>query len=104
VSIVLVYSLFGSVEEAERIARATVEERLAACANILGACTSLYIWQDALERSAEVPVLFKTTQAGKARLMARIAALHSYDVPAILAWPATDAHLPFADCVNSVVL
>ena len=56
--VVLVYSLFGSAEQARAVARTLVEERLAACANILGPCTSIYEWQGKVEEGAEVPVLF----------------------------------------------
>lgn len=94
--VVLVYSLFGSVEQARAIARTLVEERLAACANILGPCTSIYEWQGKVEEGAEVPVLFKTGIDRRDALMARIAQLHDYDVPAILALPVDAAHPPFA--------
>ena len=69
--------------EAERIARAMVDERLAECANIDAPCRSIYRWQGAVEEAAEVPVLFKTTVTGTAALAARIAALHGYALPAI---------------------
>lgn len=94
--VVLVYSLFGSAEQARAVARTLVEERLAACANILGPCTSIYEWQGKVEEGAEVPVLFKTSADRRAALMARIAQLHDYDVPAILALPVDAAHPPFA--------
>ncbi|HEV2817071.1 MAG TPA: divalent-cation tolerance protein CutA [Allosphingosinicella sp.] len=98
-SIVTVYAIFADAAEAERIAAALVEERLAACANILGACTSIYRWQGAVERAAEVPVLFKTSAAGAAKAIERIAALHSYDVPAVVVWPIADALPAYRDWV-----
>lgn len=94
--LVLVYSLFGSAEQARAVARTLVEERLAACANILGPCTSIYEWQGKAKEGAEVPVLFKTSADRRDALMARIAQLHDYDVPAILALPVDAAHPPFA--------
>ena len=63
-AIVTVYATFGSDEEARRIARTLVEERLAACANILAPCHSIYRWQGKIEEAAEVPALFKT-RAGR---------------------------------------
>jgi len=96
---VLVYSLFGSAERARAVARTLVEERLAACANILGPCTSIYEWQGKVEEGAEVPVLFKTSADRRDALMARIAQLHDYDVSAILALPVDAAHPPFATWV-----
>lgn len=86
-TIVSVYTVFGSADEAERIGRAMIEKRLAACVNILGRCRSIYRWQDKIEDSEEVPALFKTRADGADALVAAIADLHSYDVPAICVWP-----------------
>ena len=89
--IVTVYATFAGAEEAQRIARPIVEERLAACANILGACRSIYRWQGAIEESDEVAALFKTKAVLAERLIARIAELHCYEVPAAVVWPISDA-------------
>ncbi len=91
----IVYAVFADADEADRVARAVIDERLAACANILGPCRSIYRWEDKVAESEEVPALFKTHDAG--RLIARIAALHSYSVPAVVSWPIADAHVPYAD-------
>jgi periplasmic divalent cation tolerance protein len=96
--IATVYAVFADAAEAERIAETVVTERLAACANILSPCRSIYRWEGAVERAEEVPALFKTAQP-KA-LIARIAALHSYDVPAAVAWPIAEAHAPYAEWVR----
>ena len=85
--IVTVYATFGSSQEARQIARTLVEERLAACANILGACHSIYRWQGAIEESEEVSALFKTRADLAETLIARLAELHSYEVPAAVVWP-----------------
>lgn len=99
--IVTVYAVFAGRDEAERIARLLVEERLAACANILGACRSIYRWQGKVEEADEVPALFKTKADAAERLIARIAELHSYDVPAAVAWPIADALGDYADWVKA---
>lgn len=99
--IVTVYALFADRDDAERIARVVVEERLAACANILGACRSIYRWQDKVEEADEVPALFKTGSAVAERLIARIAELHSYDVPAAVVWPIADALDDYAEWVTA---
>ena len=96
--IATVYAVFADLAEAERIAETVVNERLAACANILAPCRSIYRWQGAVERTQEVPALFKTAQPEA--LIARIAALHSYDVPAAVAWPIALAHPPYAAWVQ----
>jgi periplasmic divalent cation tolerance protein len=94
--IVTVYAVFGSAEEAHRIARIVVEERLAACANILAPCRSVYRWQGKIEEAEEVPALFKTAAATAGALTERIAALHSYEVPAAVVWPIGDALRDYA--------
>ena len=90
-TIVSVYAIFGSDEEARRIARQLVEERLAACANILTPCHSIYRWQGQIEQAEEVPAIFKTRADAAARLVQRLSELHSYDVPAAVAWPIAQA-------------
>ena len=84
--IVSVYALFGSAEEARTIARTAVEEGLAACANILAPCHSLYRWEGRIEEAAEIPVLLKTRADLAECLIERIDSLHSYEVPAAVAW------------------
>lgn len=72
---------------AEDIARALVEDGLAACVNILAPCRSIYRWQGAVETASEVPLLIKTTPARYAALEAAIRARHPYEVPEIVALP-----------------
>ncbi|HTC61793.1 MAG TPA: divalent-cation tolerance protein CutA [Candidatus Saccharimonadales bacterium] len=80
----------GSTAEAKRIARAVVEERLAACVNILpGAVTSIYRWKGKIESAHERLLLIKTSRKHLARLQATIERLHSYDVPEFIALPVT---------------
>lgn len=86
--IALIHVTFATTAEAEEIGRAMVEERLAACVNLLGPCSSIYRWQGEVETAAEHRALFKTTTLLARELADRIAALHSYDLPAIEIWPA----------------
>ena len=86
-SILSVYAIFANGEEAERIGRQVVEERLAACVNILAPCRSIYRWRGAVETAEEVPAIFKTADTQVEALMTRIAGLHSYDVPCVVVWP-----------------
>jgi periplasmic divalent cation tolerance protein len=99
--IVSVYAVFANAEEAARIARIVVEERLAACANILGPCRSIYRWRGAVEEAHEVPAILKARADKAGQLVARIAALHSYEVPAIAVWPIVLALAAYADWVES---
>jgi periplasmic divalent cation tolerance protein len=91
VGIVSVYCVFADKAEAQRIGRMVVEEGLAACINILGPCRSIYRWQGKVEEAVEVPAIFKTSSVSAERLIARIAELHSYEVPAITVWPVSHA-------------
>ena len=102
-SIVSVYAIFVDAEEAERIGLAVVEERLGACINILGPVRSIYRWQGKVERASEIAAIFKTSEAGADALIARIAALHSYDLPCITAWPVTNTLESYADWVEDSV-
>ena len=97
--IVTVYAVFGSAAEARSIARTAVEERLAACANILAPCRSVYRWQGSIEEDEEVPALFKTRADTADALIARISELHSYDVPAAVVWPIERALPAYVDWV-----
>ena len=99
--IVSVYAVFADEQEACRIGGAVVEERLAACVNLLGPCHSIYRWQGKVETAAEAAAIFKA-RAGKAdALIARIAELHSYDVPAITVWPVDKTLPAYALWVNA---
>ena len=86
-SVVSVYALFANADEAERIGRTVIEERLAACINIFSPIRSIYRWQGAIETADETAAIFKTTNERADALIARIAGLHSYDVPCVVSWP-----------------
>ncbi|MEO6113879.1 MAG: divalent-cation tolerance protein CutA [Sphingomicrobium sp.] len=100
-TVAIVYAVFADVDEAKRIGRTLVEERLAACINILGPCTSIYWWEGEVAQSDEAPAILKTTIEQADTLIARLADLHSYEVPAIAVWPAERAHHAFAEWVES---
>jgi periplasmic divalent cation tolerance protein len=76
-------------EEARQIARGAVEQRLAACAQVLGPISSTYWWQGAIETAAEWLCLLKTTASRFEAAAAHIRAEHSYDTPEITATPIT---------------
>lgn len=82
---IIVFSTCANHEEAQRIAQAVVEERLAACVQLLLPIESIYRWEGAIERSQEILVLFKTTLAEFPALEKRITELHSYETPEIIA-------------------
>ena len=90
-----VYVTAKDETEAERIARAAVDERLAACANLLGPIRSIYRWQGEVCDEPEVALILKTTAARSNELTARIRELHSYDGPCIVCLPVTGGNPDF---------
>jgi len=99
-SVISVYAVFANAEEASTIGRQMVEERLAACVNILPGVRSIYRWKDAIESADEVAAIFKTTDDQANALITRIAGLHSYDLPCIATWPIDKILAPYADWVE----
>ncbi len=81
---VFAYITAGSKEEALRIGRILVEERLAACANVLGGMTSVYRWNGAVEQAEEAVLIAKTRAGLFDRLAGRVRDLHSYDTPCVV--------------------
>ena len=81
----LVLSTVDTQQEAERIARHLVEERLAACVNLVPKITSIYRWKGVLERATEHLMIMKTAQDRLASLTQRIKELHPYEVPEVIA-------------------
>jgi periplasmic divalent cation tolerance protein len=82
---ILVLTTCASEQEAERIARALVERRLAACVNILRGLRSLYRWKGALQEDEECLLLVKSRRDLFDRLRAEIESLHSYELPEVVA-------------------
>lgn len=80
----LVLTTAGSRDEAERLAHALVEQRIAACVNIIPGLTSVYRWKGQVESAEEVLMLMKTTASNLQRLEDSLRSLHSYEVPEFL--------------------
>jgi periplasmic divalent cation tolerance protein len=90
-----VYMTASSPEEARRIGRALVEERLAACANILPGMTSFYRWQGMVDEGQETVLIAKTRMELVDSLTARVKTLHSYSVPCVVALPIVGGNPDF---------
>jgi periplasmic divalent cation tolerance protein len=95
------YMIAGSRDEALKIARALVEERLAACCNLLDGMTSVYRWQGEIQEDAEVVVIAKTRAELVEPLTARVQALHSYDVPCVVALPVSGGNPAFLHWIEA---
>lgn len=74
---------------AEKLARALVEGRAAACVNVLAPCRSIYRWEGAVETAVEIPLLIKTTRAAYPLVEEIVRVHHPYDVPELIATPIT---------------
>lgn len=97
---IVVLSTAGSIEQAQAIARALVEGRLAACVNILPGVQSVYHWQGSINQDAEVLLVIKSRAELFHQLAAEIKRIHTYEVPEIIALPVTagsEAYLDWLD-------
>jgi periplasmic divalent cation tolerance protein len=84
---IVVLSTAGDAVEADRIARALVESRLAACVNIVPGLRSIYRWKEQVEEASEFLLVIKTDCALLAEVQTAIERLHSYELPEVLAAP-----------------
>ena len=89
---------------AEKIARALVEQKLAACVNILAPCSSVYRWQGNVETAAEVPLLIKTRADIYAEVETAIKSLHPYELPEIVAVPVAHGSSEYLEWINAATV
>jgi periplasmic divalent cation tolerance protein len=82
--VLLAISTFPDAETANRIAKTLVEEKVAACANLIPAVHSIYRWKEKIETAGEVLVFFKTTETRREMFGQKLRALHPYEVPELL--------------------
>lgn len=94
---VSVYITVAAQEEADQIAQSLVQNRLAACVNIVQGVKSLYHWQGAIEESHEIVVIAKTRVTLFEPLCEAVKALHSYETPCIVAQPIIAADQAFLE-------
>lgn len=87
---IIVLTTCATAEEARRIASELISQRLAACVNVLPPVRSIYHWKGAVEEGEETLMIIKSARPLFEQLKTAIAALHSYDVPEIIAIPIVD--------------
>ena len=97
--VIVVLTSFPDRESALKVAGLLVDQRLAACVNVLSECTSFYRWRGQVEKASEVPVLIKTAAASYRKLEAAIRANHPYELPEIISVPVVDGLAPYLDWV-----
>ncbi len=96
----VVFSTAASVEQAEMLARALVEARLAACVNLVPQIRSIYRWQGAVQEDTEVLLIIKTRRELLAQVQETIARLHSYSVPESIAVAIADGSAAYLDWID----
>jgi periplasmic divalent cation tolerance protein len=99
--IVLVLTTVGESTDIDGLAATLVDERLAACVNVLPAMDSIYRWQGRVERDRERQVVIKTTAARVTALRERLLQLHPYEVPELLVLAVTDGAQSYLDWVRA---
>lgn len=97
----MVYMTAANPSEAERIAQALVEERLAACVNVLPMISSVYRWQGRVERATEVALFAKTRADLVQKLTERVLALHSYECPCVVSLALDGGHPGFLSWITT---
>lgn len=102
--VLVILCTFPDIEKARQIGTFLIESQLAACVNLCPAVESIYRWQGQVESSTEVLAIFKTTRAAYPAFAERLASLHPYEVPEILALRPEEAGAAYARWVAESVL
>ena len=98
--VMLAYITAPTRDEALKIARTLVQERLAACANVLDGMTSIYWWQGQVQQEGEVSLIVKTRADLLEALTARVREIHSDTIPCVVAWTVAGGNQPFLDWIR----
>jgi periplasmic divalent cation tolerance protein len=101
-SAIIIFITASSSEEAQKIATALVEEKLVACVNIIPHIRSIYWWEGKVCQDDEVMLISKTKQSLFSTLMDRVKALHSYEVPEIIAFPISKGSPEYLSWIENV--
>ena len=100
---IVVLCTVGSAEDAERIARALVEQGHAACVNVVPGVSSFYRWKGEIARDAEWLMVMKTTAARFEALREALVEMHPYDVPEVIELPIERGHPPYLEWIDASV-
>jgi periplasmic divalent cation tolerance protein len=96
-----VYVTAGDQDEARRIGRTLVRERLVAGVNVLGGMSSIYWWQGEVKEDTEAVLIAKTTADLTQEVVDRVIQLHSYDVPCVVTVPLREGNPDFLDWITA---
>ena len=97
---IVIYITTGSANEAKKIGRTLVEEKLVACSNIISPIRSIYRWQGKICDDKEALMVLKTRKSLFKQIVKRVETLHSYDVPEIIAMPITEGSSKYLSWLN----
>ena len=100
---VVVLSAVGAPPDAQRIARALVEERLAACVNVVPGVVSVYRWKGVVEKEDELLLVIKTMAQQVDTLKTRLLELHPYELPEVVVIPIGGGHAPYLEWIADQV-
>ena len=100
---IVVLCTVGSAADAERIARAVVEEGHAACVNVIPGVSSFYRWKGEVAREEEWLLVMKTTAARFEALREAVVKAHPYDVPEVIELPIERGHAPYLEWIDASV-
>ena len=100
---VVVLTALGAPPDAERIARALVEERLAACVNVVPGVVSIYRWKGVVEKENELLLVIKTIGEKVEQLKARLLQLHPYELPEVVVIPIGGGHKAYLEWIAEQV-
>jgi len=98
--VVIVLTTVPVGDQGEALARRLIDDRLAACVNLLAPMTSFYRWNGAVERDVERQLVVKTTADRLPEVRARLAAMHSYELPEFLVLPVADGSPAYLEWVR----
>ena len=101
--LLLVQTTLSDSAAAQALAHDLIEQKLAACAQLGPAVTSIYPWQGQIEQQAEQVLTLKTTPAALPALKTRLLAQHPYDVPELLVLPVIETHQDYLDWAQNWV-
>ena len=98
---VTIYMTAASKDEAQTIARALVQDRLVACANVVDGVTSYFRWEGEVQTEAEVAIIAKSRSALVGDIESRVKEVHTYDCPCIVAWPIESGSTDYLDWIKT---
>lgn len=101
---IVVLSNLPDKESAEKLAEYLIQNKLAACVNILAPCQSCYEWQGKIEHCTEYPMVIKSTQKKYAALESAIVEIHPYELPEVIQVRIEAGHAPYLAWINQTLL